>query len=104
MGEAAAFATFVFAAGGAPNKLTGPGPFAPNVGTEENPAVSGFVLDGAAVEVPGAGKSGFEPDEVAPAPGTETFVPVGLLGTNPGAVGYMLARRGFAMAEISHLP
>jgi hypothetical protein len=82
MGEAAAFATFVFGPVGALNKLVGPGPFAPKVGTalEENPAVNGFVLDGADIEVPDAGRSGFAP--VFEAVGlVEIFVPTGFDGT-----------------------
>jgi len=69
-GEAAACPTFVVGPGVFVVRLVAPGPFAPKVGTvpEENPAVRGFVLDGAEVEVPGAGKSGFAPVFVAVGP------------------------------------
>jgi len=64
----------VFGPVGAPVRLTGPGPFAPNVGTllEGNPAVMGLPLVGAAIEVPLDGSKGFAPELVGEAPGTFT--------------------------------
>lgn len=85
MAEPAACPAFVAGIVGAPVKLTGPGPFAPKLGTlpEENPAVSGFVDDGAVVEVPLDGINGFCPLEGVLLPGTVTLVPVGFVGVNP---------------------
>jgi len=70
MGDVAACPTFVVGPGEAVVRLVAPGPFAPNVGTEleEKPAVKGFVLDGADMEVPLDGRSGFAPEFVAVGP------------------------------------
>lgn len=107
--ELCALVTFVLGPGFgcAPSRFVGPGPFAPNVGTEleENPAVSGFVLDGAAVEVPVEGKSGLAPLFVALGPPTLTWFPVAFVGTYPpGAVGKSEAKAGFATVPMAHLP
>jgi hypothetical protein len=84
IGEAAACPAFVAGSVGAPVRLTGPGPFALNVGTllDVKPAVNGFVAPGAAVDVPAEGSKGFAPELVAE-PGTDTLVPVGFVGVNP---------------------
>jgi hypothetical protein len=89
-GDAAACPTFVFGPAPGVVRLTAPGPFAPNVGTEpeEKPAVNGLVEPGAAVEAPGEGSNAFAPE---PDDGEDTliFVPVGFVGTKPPAlVGY----------------
>ena len=74
IGEAAACPTFVVGPAPGVVRLIGPGPFAPNVGTEleVNPAVSGFVLPGADVDVPLEGNNGFAPELVGAEPGMET--------------------------------
>lgn len=74
IGDVAACPTFVVGPAPGVVRLTGPGPFAPNVGTEleGNPAVSGFVLVGAAIEVPDDGSNGFAPLDVGAEPGMET--------------------------------
>lgn len=98
MADVAAWPTFVFGIPGAPVRLTGPGPFAPNPGTATEPpeppalvgkpAVNGFMLFGEAVDVPLVGRSGFDPELDGEAPGTAMLVPVTFCGTCPAKSGF----------------